>query len=117
MVSKNLKTCLRELKLLVSIKDKKARSIVLKKLSKKSCIYDALREIAVNIMNKNLPLNKSQLRKLGPHAKTIKGLACGVKQVSKRQKLVQQTGGFLPLLIPIVTSIAGAAVSKLIDKI
>ncbi len=85
-------------------------------MSKKSCIYDALREIAVNIMNKNIPLNKIQLRKLGPHAKTIKGLACGVKQAS-RQKLVQQTGGFLPFLIPIVTSIAGAAVSKLIDKI
>jgi hypothetical protein len=117
MVSKNLQLCLRELKLLVSIKDKKARAIVLKKLSKKSCIYDAMREIAINILNKNIPLNKRQLKKLGPHAKTIKRLACGVKEKKKRPKLVNQSGGILPFIIPLLTTIAGAAASKLIDKI
>jgi hypothetical protein len=68
-------------------------------------------------MNKNIPLKRTQLNKLGPHAKTIKSLACGVRQVAKRQKLVNQSGGFLPLLIPIIASIGGAAVTKLLDKI
>ncbi len=120
MISKNLRTCLKELKLLDSIKDKKSRAIVLKYLSEMGCIYDAMREIAVNILNKNIPLRKSHLQKLGKHAKVIEALACGTEDNKQRCKFVSQFGGIpplLPIIIPILASLAGATAGKVIDKV
>jgi hypothetical protein len=119
MVSQNLKKCLNELKLLSSIKDKRARTIVLKKLAKKDCIYRALREIAVNLQNRNIPLTTPLKRHLNKHIKSIKALAVGSKVKSRREKLSRQFGGIIPLaaLIPMIASIAGAATSKLVDKL
>lgn len=103
--SENLKKCLKELKIAASFKNKHKREAIMEYLSKKSCIYRALREIAMNIINEEIKLNKSQIERLGPHAKIIKSLQCGVKEKNRKQKLVQQSGGFLPWLIPILTSL------------
>ncbi len=121
MVSKNLRKCLKELKLLASIKDKRAKGILLQDLADKDCIYDAMREISMNILNKNIPLRKAHLQKLGKkHAKVIKALACGTKDWERRRNLVLQFGGLpplLPILIPILASLAGATAGKVIDKV
>jgi len=114
-MSENLKNCMIELLELTKLKDRKSKEAVLKFLSKKKCVYLALREISLNILNKQIPLNKKQLSKLGPHAKTIKALACGSNYKKSQKKLVVQSGGFLPYIIPIVSTLLPAIVD-LINK-
>ena len=114
-MSHNLKTCLKELKLVMSIKDKQTRLVILKYLSHKKCLYNALGEISMNIINKKIPLNKRQTRKLSPHAKVIKRLAKGVKSKTTKSKLILQSGGFLPWLLPIIATAVTSAID-LINK-
>ena len=110
-MSHNLQTCLKELKLVMTIKDKRKRLIVLSYLAHRKCIYMALREIAMNIIKQNIPLSKRQSNKLSPYAKVIKSLADGVKSKRIKRQLVVQSGGFLPWLIPII----GTAITTAID--
>ena len=112
-MSHNLQTCLKELKLVMKINDKKNRLIVLNFLSHKKCIYMALREIAMNIIKQNIPLTKRQTTRLSPYAKVIKSLSDGAKSKRAKRKLVIQSGGFLPWLIPII----GTAITSAIDLI
>ena len=112
-MSHNLQTCLKELKLVMNIKDQNKRSIVLNFLSHKNCIYLALREIAMNIVKQNIPLTKRQTNRLSPYAKVIKSLSTGVKNKRIKRKLVVQSGGFLPWLIPLI----GTAITTAIDLI
>jgi hypothetical protein len=74
-----------------------------------------MREISMNILNNRLKLNNKHVRNLEPHIKTIKALKRGTKNKKRRQKLVKQSGGFLPWLIPLVAS-ALPAVIDLIKK-
>ncbi len=104
-MSQNLRRCIKELRKAMSYTDKDKRKHILEHLSNKDCVYKALREISMNIINKQIPLNKKQLDRLNPHAKTIRSLKCGVRSRKARKSLVNQSGGFLPWLIPIVTSV------------
>ena len=113
--SENLKKCLKELKIVATYKNKHKRDAIIEFLSKRSCVYRALREIAMNIINQEIKLNRTQIEKLGPHAKIIKRLQCGVKDKRSKQKLVQQTGGFLPWLIPIISTLVTGGID-LISK-
>ena len=108
-MSDNLKKCIEELKLVMKIKDKTKRNIILEYLSQKDEIYNALREIAVNIMKKNIKLNKNQLKRLGRHGNTIIDLNDGVKR-KQRKRIVQQSGGFLPWLLPVVATVLGSII-------
>ena len=110
-MSHNLQNCLKELELAMRIKDKQKRLIVLSYLAHRKCIYMALREIALNIIKQNIPLNRKQSNKLSPYAKVIKSLADGVKSKRIKRELVVQSGGFLPWLIPII----GTAITTAID--
>ena len=103
-MSENLKKCMADLRLAMSYKDKPTRKAILKFLSHKNCIYEALREISINICNKQIKLKKDHMRKLNPHVKTIKALKNGVKCKRSRKKLVRQSGGFLPWLLPVIAS-------------
>ena len=104
-MSDNLKTCMKELQSAMKYKDKRSRQTIMKFLSNKKCVYNALREIAMNIINKRIKLNRRQIGRLNPHAKTIRTLKCGVKNKLRRRKLVQQSGGFLPWLLPVVATV------------
>jgi hypothetical protein len=111
-MSQNLKNCIKELQVAMKYKDKPTRHAILKFLSNKKCVYKALREISMNIVNKQIPLNKRQLRLLNPHVKTIKRLKSGTKNKHIRRRLVTQSGGFLPWLIPIVGSVLSSILLK-----
>lgn len=111
-MSDNLKVCIKDLKKCISFKGQPRNyKAIMKYLSHKKCIYNALREISMNIINRQIKLNSRQLKKLNPYAKTIKRLNCGVKCKLHKRRLVQQSGGFLPWLIPLV----GTAISAAID--
>ncbi len=65
-----------------------------------------LRECAINVLKGNVPLTKSQLKKLGKHKKKIRDLS-QKKTSYKRRIAIEQKGGFLPLLLAPITPVAG----------
>lgn len=108
-MSENLKKCMKELRLAMS--NKSSKKGALEYLANKKCIYKALREISMNVVNRQIPLNKKQISKLNPYTQTIKSLKCGVKKKERRKQLVIQSGGFLPWLLPIIASVLPALIN------
>lgn len=74
----------------------------------------AVSECIRNLVEGNVPLNKSQLRSLRRYKRTLRTLAKKCGGVKKKRKLLRQKGGFLSTLIPIalsaVTSLLGGLV-------
>ena len=115
--SPNLRKCLREIQTLLQIKDQKIQKQYLKYLSKQSCIYDAVHEIALNITANKIPLTPTEAKKLKKYRNVFKKLSKKTKEKSAQSRQVIQAGGAFPLLIPILGSIGGAIklmVSRLI---
>lgn len=104
-MSKNLQNCLKELYLIANIKKLRVRQEVLKDISDNECIYNALKEIAVNTVNRKIKLNPKQRRKLQKSAFIINEFSKSQKSRKKKRKLVVQTGGALPILIPAVIAL------------
>ena len=71
-----------------------------------------LRECALNVIRGNVPLSKHQFHKLRKFQKNLHELSR--KNTSQKRRLkIEQRGGFLAsLLLPIVGSLAGAAIRK-----
>ena len=111
-MSKNLLKCLEELKEVASTKSTYHRKKILKQLSKKNCIYLALKEIAKNTIKRNIPLNNAQVKKILKHRKVIKGLTCKTKSKIHKQKLINQSGGFIQAILPALASLLGTLLIK-----
>jgi hypothetical protein len=58
-------------------------------------------ECIKNVLNANLKIKPSHLRKLSRHKRTLRTLALKKTSLTKRKKLLQR-GGFLSLLLPAV---------------
>lgn len=106
-MSSNLRSALPLLKTLAGLKTKKFRSKVMNEVSGDPMIQKALREISKNFVKRKIKLNKQQIQGLRPHKRTIAGLAKRNVPKARRKKLVVQSGGALPFLIPIVATIIG----------
>jgi len=104
-MSANLKHCFETLKVIAKIKNHKLRKAILREFRNDECLYRALKEIAVNTVNRNIKLTPLQIRKLRTSKKIIKQLSLKAKDRKKKRRLVVQSGGFLPILIPAVISI------------
>jgi len=89
--------------MLASKYENPSRDVILRFLAHKKCIWNALREIALNV--KRLKFTNDQKRKLNKHGKTIKALTKGAKNKRRRSKIVQQTGGILNILLPAVAAL------------
>ena len=112
-MSHNLKLCLGHLKFISKIKSSKFRKAILKDLSCKNCYFRALKEIAENAIKGNLILDTKTRKKLYPYKASIKRLCCKTKSKQQKRKLVIQSGGWLPIILPAVISI----VSEIINGI
>ncbi len=71
-----------------------------------------MNEIAVNTVKQKVNLSKVQKKALKKYKIDIEKLSCYTKNSSKRKKLVGQSGGFLPILIPTVASILTTLLAK-----
>jgi hypothetical protein len=109
-MSTSLKESISVLEYICSIKDKKLRSQNLKYVSKDPRIYSALREIAHNAVRGNIKISKNLMKKLNNmrYKRVIYELSKKQKSRRKQRQLVEQSGGFLPYLIPAVVSIISA---------
>jgi len=89
----------------------KVRNLVLKSLD--TGTIRILAQIAANILHGNIPLHPTQRRKLGRFRRVLAILRDKYTSIEQKRKALIQQGGFLPLLIPIISSIAGALVSRI----
>jgi hypothetical protein len=103
-MSQNIKNCFDKLRFIASIKDPSLRKKILSSMHN-DCLYLALNEIALNTVKGNLKLKSQQKKKLYKHRNLIKKLSTKTNNRVKRRKLVTQSGGFLPILIPALASI------------
>lgn len=103
-MSENLKSFLPVLQAIAKIKLNSDRLEVIKIFSKDKKFVKAIKEIAANTVNKNIPLTAKDKVSLRRHKQVILDLA----SKGGKKTLVQSGGGFLPLLIPIVSTVLGS---------
>lgn len=68
-------------------------------------LTEAIIECIFNVLRNNIQLEKSDVKKLRRHKKTLHQLVCPSKKLNKKKTLMIQSGGsFLPLILtPIVS--------------
>jgi hypothetical protein len=114
-MSKNLKHCYQVLSLVAKVKDKRLREAILKQISCEEKIYAAVSELATNTIKGNIPLTEAQKNKLRKQKKFIEGLKCQKKgRLSKegKKKFVEQSGGFLNVVLPIIATVLADLLMK-----
>jgi len=81
-----------------------------------SYVCDDLIEILYNVVMGKVKINQGQLKKLRRHKKSLRKLT-GAKSKSGRRKVIyKQSGGFLGVLLPIVSSIVGGIIGAVRGK-
>jgi len=103
-MSDNLKKVIQTLYMVAKVRGKKKPEALLRRMSKDPNIYLALQEIAYKTLNKNIKLTLSHHKRLRGYKRLLEELANGIKAKYKKRAVVQ-SGGFLPVLIPLVLSI------------
>ena len=111
MVSQSVRKTVPLLKVIAKLSNAN-RKKVLSEVGGDEILYKALREIAHNTIKGNVKLNKYQKAKLKPYSRTLEELCTSTKCLKRRKKLVVQSGGFLPILIPAVASLIASLVAK-----
>ncbi|RWR98833.1 hypothetical protein B4U79_14110, partial [Dinothrombium tinctorium] len=87
IMSENLRKTINALELIAQVKNPKIRKAIMKDLSSNKMLYKALRE--------------GDKKKLKKFRKILFHLSGSKVPTNKRKKLVDQSGGFLPILIPL----------------
>jgi hypothetical protein len=105
-MSDNFTKCVKHLDLIKKL-PVKSRKNALAKLACDSCYYKSIKEIAKNIVKKNI--KPTNLKKIKIHWKNIAEIS-GVNKLKKRNKktkkdLVIQSGGWIWSVLPIVISL------------
>lgn len=97
---------------LLSTATPQQRKAILRTASKEQ--IKLLCEICQNLLAGNISINT---KKLHSYRKTIRQLANKKIPILKKKKLfLNQTGGFLPLILPTVLSLLSGVVSRAVEK-
>lgn len=115
-MSKNLRECMKKMQLVCANKCPKLKKSVLKEMSKNELYFNALFEIIHNISHNKLKLKPSDKKKLKKFLKYMEKIARKPKSKRSRALLVKQSGGFLPIILPIVASAVTELISYAIRK-
>ena len=90
------------------------RSRILKEMGGDKTVYNALHEIAFNTIKGNYKLPNSHSKKLKAYKPLLQQF-CMSKNKScakKRKHLIEQSGGFLPILIPALATVLSSIISR-----
>ena len=98
-MSNNLRDNIIILKFIGDIKNKRLRRRIIYEIKKP--VYNALHEIATNLIHKNIKLSNLDVKKLKKYKKVILKLS---SMKTPKKKIIVQSGGMLPALIPLVIS-------------
>src|SRR5437868_13481386 len=115
-VSKQVRKALPLLKFLANVPDNRIRTYNLKLLDGDPTVFDAMREISGNYLKGRIKLNSSQSKRLARKKDVLKKFHCSkVRRDCKlRNKVLVQSGGILPLLIPAAATVISTLLSKLL---
>lgn len=86
--------------LTTSKRDSKRRNALIDIGNKKE--IEALCEIILNVMNRNIPLTPSQLKHLSKYKNVLRTLAKRSTTLKKKKTILKQKGGFLPAILPFI---------------
>ena len=75
-------------------------------------LFKALQELAINFNKGNIKLNKTQQKHISRFKGILKRLTKKPRSKSIKRKLIKQSGGFLPYLLPALASIAASFLTK-----
>ena len=75
---------------------------------------ESLCEICLNILHGNVPVNVQKLKKYKNFLRMLARKTTSLKR--KKQMLVNQSGGFLPLIAPVIVSALGGILGRVIGK-
>lgn len=104
-MSINIEDYLNLLKIASMIKSKKLRTAFLHDQYKADpLLYKAIKEVMLNIVNKNVKLTDKEKKQLARYKHDILNIVKD-KSVSRRKKYITQSGGYLPIIIPAVVSL------------
>jgi hypothetical protein len=92
------------------------KKLILDEMSHSDCFFEAIYEIINNIYLKNLKIPLSQKKTMRKYLKVLDNIHCRPKSKLKRRKLVNQSGGFLPILLPILTSVVTGLITNAVSK-
>lgn len=100
--------------ILRKVKKAKNRQKIVRDLS--SSDIKALCEFCANLLHGNIPIDEKSKTRLSPYQRSIKDLANRRIGAVKKRKVINQRGGFLPLLasvgLPLITELVVSAVKK-----
>lgn len=101
---------IRFLEVVSKIKKAKDRNIIMKALAEDQKVRHTMKEISINLLKRKLPVTNNQVKQLRKFKSAFVGLA--KRGNSKRQKinLIKQTGGSLPVLIPILATLVSSLI-------
>ena len=71
-------------------------------------------EVCLNILNGNVPVNKKKLEKYKHLLRMLSRKTCSPQK--KKKYLLNQSGGFLPLIAPALISALGSIIGPVISK-
>ena len=114
-MSKNLRKCMNKMHLVCDSKCPKLKKSILADMSKDNQYFRALYEIVHNIKLKNIKLTPSEKKKFKKYIKFMEEILKKPKNVRKRRQLVNQSGGFLPIILPILTSVISGLIGNAIS--
>jgi hypothetical protein len=105
-MSANLKKNLPRLQAVCDVKSPELRHALIKDYCRDDCFCRAVTEVARNTVKRNLPLDAKAINRLRRHKKAILDFVPKLGQ-AKRRELAAQSGGFLPVVVPILASLIG----------
>src|SRR5713101_3109539 len=79
-------------------------------------LINCICEICLNILRGNLTITSKQKQHLKHHRTLLHKLADKQTPFTKRKRLIQQNGGFLPLSLTQLLSLLGSVAAKAISK-
>lgn len=111
MTKKNLKRHVHFLQALASTHPLQRRALL--KTAKNEQIQ-CLCEICLNILAGNVPVNVNKMKRYKNLLRSLAKKKSSIQQ--KKRMLVNQSGGFLPLLAPAIISTLGGILGRVIGK-
>ena len=83
----------------------KYRSMLIKHAP--NSVIQCIAECCHNVLKGNVPLSESQKRSLHSKREHLRQVASKSVPIPEKRKILNQKGGFLPALIPIIASVLG----------
>lgn len=103
--SKTLIRTLPKLMLLTQSKNSGVRRALLSDMSKQPKFFKVIKEMVDILQSRQLNITNYKLAKLKKHKKTIKGYGKNKLNDNQKKRLVQQSGGFLPIILPALVTL------------